>query len=164
MQSGEFPKMQCISTCHLCRQWSRVKVKSLSCVWLFATPWTVAHQAPLSMGFSTQEYWSGLPFPFPGIFLTQGSNPGPLHCGQILDWMSHQGSLVSVRNPSLNLGHWPHSETSDMYLQLLIGNLYWMSYIHLKFIHIWNQTADCALFSVIHWDVDNCVGKRVLEE
>ena len=38
----------------------------LSCVQLFATPWTIAHQAPLSMGFSRQEYWSGLPFPSPG--------------------------------------------------------------------------------------------------
>ena len=43
-----------------------MKVKSLSCVRLFATPWTVAHKAPLSMGFSRQEYWSGLPFPSPG--------------------------------------------------------------------------------------------------
>ena len=41
-------------------------MKSLSCVRLFATPWTVAHQAPLPMGFSRQEYWSGLPFPSPG--------------------------------------------------------------------------------------------------
>ena len=38
----------------------------LSHVWLFATLWTVAHQAPLSMGFPRQEYWSGLPFPPPG--------------------------------------------------------------------------------------------------
>ena len=38
----------------------------LSSVQLFATPWTVAHQAPLSLGFSRQEYWSGLPFPPPG--------------------------------------------------------------------------------------------------
>ena len=38
----------------------------LSCVWLFATPWSVTCQAPLSMGFSRQEYWSGLPFPPPG--------------------------------------------------------------------------------------------------
>ena len=38
----------------------------LSHVQLFVTPWTVAHQAPLSMGFSRQEYWSGLPFPSPG--------------------------------------------------------------------------------------------------
>ena len=38
----------------------------LSRVQLFETPWTVARQAPLSMGFSRQEYWSGLPFPSPG--------------------------------------------------------------------------------------------------
>ena len=44
----------------------KVKVKSLSRVRLFAAPWTVAHQAPPSMGFSRQEYWSGLPFPSPG--------------------------------------------------------------------------------------------------
>ena len=43
------------------------------------TPWTVARQAPLSMGFSRQEYWSGLPFPLRGIFLTQGSKPHLLH-------------------------------------------------------------------------------------
>ena len=44
-----------------------MKVKSLSCVRLFATPWTVAHQAPPSMEFSRQEYWSGLPFPSPQV-------------------------------------------------------------------------------------------------
>ena len=44
----------------------KVKVKSLSCVWLIlATPWTAAHQAPPSMGFSRQEYWSGVPWPSP---------------------------------------------------------------------------------------------------
>ena len=43
----------------------KVKVKSLSRVPLFTTPWTAAHQAPLSMGFSRQEYWSGLPLPSP---------------------------------------------------------------------------------------------------
>ena len=41
-------------------------VKSLSCVQRFATPWTVNHQAPLSMGFSRQEDWSEMPFPSPG--------------------------------------------------------------------------------------------------
>ena len=40
--------------------------QSLSCVGLFVAPWTVAHQAPLSVGFSRQEDWSGLPFPPPG--------------------------------------------------------------------------------------------------
>ena len=43
----------------------KVKVKSLSCVWLFKTPWTAACQAPLSMGFSRQECWSGVPLPSP---------------------------------------------------------------------------------------------------
>ena len=42
-----------------------MKVKSLSCAWLLATPWTAAYQAPLSLGFSRQEYWSGLPLPSP---------------------------------------------------------------------------------------------------
>ena len=41
------------------------EVKPLSRVWLFATPWTVTYQAPWSMGFSRQDYWSGLPFPSP---------------------------------------------------------------------------------------------------
>ena len=49
-----------------------MKVKSLSRVQLFATLWTVAYQAPLSMGLTRQEYWSGLLFPPPGIFPTQG--------------------------------------------------------------------------------------------
>ena len=44
----------------------KVKVKSLSRVRFFATPWTVAYQAPPSVGFSRQEYWSGLPFSSPG--------------------------------------------------------------------------------------------------
>ena len=45
-------------------------------VWLFATPWTVAHQAPLSMEFSRQEYWSGLPFPSPGALPNPVVEPG----------------------------------------------------------------------------------------
>ena len=54
----------------------RKKVKALSHVRLFVTPWTVAHQAPLSMGFSRQEYWSGLPFPSPGDLPDPGIAPG----------------------------------------------------------------------------------------
>ena len=50
-------------------------MKLLSHVQLFATPWTVAYQAPLSMGFSRQEYWSGLPFPSPGDLPNPGIEP-----------------------------------------------------------------------------------------
>ena len=52
------------------------KVKSLSCNRLFATPWTVAYQALPSVGFSRQEYWSGLPFPSPGALPNPGIEPG----------------------------------------------------------------------------------------
>ena len=69
----------------------RKKVKLLSHVQLFVTPWTVAYQAPPSMEFFRQEYWSGLPFPSPGIFLTQGYNPGLPHYRQTLYRLSPQG-------------------------------------------------------------------------
>ena len=53
--------------------WSEVKL--FSHIRLFETPWTVAHQAPLSMGFSRQEYWGGLPFPSPGDLPDPGIEP-----------------------------------------------------------------------------------------
>ena len=52
------------------------KVKVFSHVQLFVTPWTVAYQAPPSMGFSRQEYWSGLPFPSLGDLHNPGIEPG----------------------------------------------------------------------------------------
>ena len=56
----------------ICCDW----VKSLSRVRLFVTPWMVAYKAPPSMGFSRQEYWSGLPFPSPGDLPNPGIEPG----------------------------------------------------------------------------------------
>ena len=53
----------------------KLKVKLLSHVRLFVTPWTVAHQAPQSMEFPRQEYWGGLPFPFPGDLPDPGIEP-----------------------------------------------------------------------------------------
>ena len=67
----------------------KVKVKSLSHVWLFATPWTVAYQAPLSMGFPRQEYWSGLPLPSPG------------HAWDFVKtkWLSHKVEIwIAIKN------------------------------------------------------------------
>ena len=51
-------------------------MKSLSCVQLLATPWTAAYRAPPSMGFSRQEYWSGVPLPSPYPFLEAGKGEG----------------------------------------------------------------------------------------
>ena len=62
---------------------------------LFVTPRTLAHQ-PLSMGFSRQECWSGLPFPSPGELPDQGSNPSLLHCRQILYHLSHQEVICRI--------------------------------------------------------------------
>ena len=60
-----FFKLQYIRHITLCKFKACVRAVSLSHVRLFATLWTVALQVPLSMGFSSQEYWSGLPFPTP---------------------------------------------------------------------------------------------------
>ena len=102
----------------------KVKVKSLSCVRLLATPWTAAYQAPPSMGFSRQEYCSGVPLPslmdcidpwnYPrqntgvgslsllqGIFPTQGLNPGIPNCRQTLYQLSHKGSPKSLSHVQL---------------------------------------------------------------
>ena len=69
-----------------------VAVELLHRVQLFTTPWTLARQAPLSMGFSRQEYWSGLPFPAPGDLPYLGIKPASpaLQADSLL--LSHQGS------------------------------------------------------------------------
>ena len=59
-----------------------MKVKLLIRVQLFATPWTVAYEAPLSMEFSGQDCWSGLPFPLPGDLPNPGFDLGLPHCIQ----------------------------------------------------------------------------------
>ena len=80
-------------------------------VWIFMTPWTIACQAPLSMRFSRQGYWSELPFPTPGIFLTQGLNQQLLH---LLCWQAGSLSSAPPGKPTertvLALGHLCHQE------------------------------------------------------
>ena len=70
--------------------------QSLSCVWLFVTPWTVAHQVPLSMEFPRQEYWSGLLFLPLGDLLDPGIKPmSPALAGEFLTTES-PGKLLPV--------------------------------------------------------------------
>ena len=59
-------------------------------------PWTIVYQAPLSLGFPRQEYWSGLPFPSPGDLSNPGSNTALLHCSRILYSLSHQDSPLDI--------------------------------------------------------------------
>ena len=80
-------------------QWTTgeaLKERSHSHVQLFATPWTVAYQAPPCMGFSRQEYWSGLPFPSPGDLPDPGIKPRSLALQQTLYHLSHQGSSQHI--------------------------------------------------------------------
>ena len=78
-------------------KWKK-KVKSLSRVRLLVTPWTTAYQAPPSMGFSRQEYWSGLPLPSPNLFLLKLNCPSlstfcwEMTCPVLLLFMSHESS------------------------------------------------------------------------
>ena len=75
------------------------RILSRSVVSDSTTPWTVARQAPLFLGFSRQEYWSGLPCPPPqGIFPTQGSN---LHLLRILHWQADSLPLGHLGSPLL---------------------------------------------------------------
>ena len=83
----------------------KVKVKSLSCVRLLATPRTAAYQAPLPMGFSWQEYWSGVPLPSPRQSLEAGKKQG--------NGFSLRSSIRNAVLPNtLILAHWDPFRTS----------------------------------------------------
>ena len=87
----------------------KVKVKSLSPVQLFVTPWTVAYQTPPSMGFSRQDTGVGCHSLLQEIFPIQGLNPGLPHCRQTLYRLSHQGS----KSPFLNSDMCEYTQCSE---------------------------------------------------
>ena len=78
--------------------WITSKVKWLIRVWLFVTPWTVAHEAPPSMQFSRPEYWSGLPFPSPEDLPIPGIKPGSHIAGRCFtNWATRESSFHKSR-------------------------------------------------------------------
>ena len=82
------------------------KMVVVRCVQLFPTPWTIACQDPRSAGVCRREYWSGLPFPFPGVFRTQGLHPHLLH-SQVDSFPLHYLGIVSLcERPALSLCVW----------------------------------------------------------
>ena len=78
---------------------------SFQLFWLFVAPWTVTHQSPLSLAFPRQEYWSGLPFPFPGDLPNPGIKPGFL---SLLHW---QASSLTLTLP----GKFPYIHNGILY-------------------------------------------------
>ena len=83
-----------------CGFWKKRECYSLSHIWLFAKRRTIASQTPPSMGFSSKNTGVGCHSVLQGIFLTQGSNPGLLHCRQILYHLSHQALKASQTSSS----------------------------------------------------------------
>ena len=84
---------------HIMGYW-KWKVKSLSRVWLFVTPWTVAYQVPPSTVFSRKEYWSGLPFPSPNRILGSNKKRTKYWFMQQHWWIS--GAVLSERSQTQN--------------------------------------------------------------
>ena len=95
-----------------------IKVKSLSRVRLFTTPWTAAHQAPLFMDSSGKNTGVGCHFLLQGIFPTQGSNPSLPHCRQTLYRLSHQGSPILLKEIQINM--W---RTDSLEETLILGKI-----------------------------------------
>ena len=108
-QRWETPCYVCVCLC-VC-----VRMHALSRAWLFATPWSAAHQAPLSVEFSRQEHGNWFHFLLHGIFLTQGSNPCLL---PLLNWRVDCSLLCRLGSPtsyiaSLTLTFWENPSCRD---------------------------------------------------
>ena len=116
-----------------------VRAKSLQSCQTLCDPWTVAHQAPLSMGFSRQEYWSGLPCPSPGDLPTQGSNPCLV---RLLHWQAGSLPLVppgKTQNTGVGCHSLPQGNLPDPGIELRSPALYRILY-HLS--HIGHPTVN----------------------
>ena len=100
----------------------KLKVKMLSCVQLLVTPWTTAYQAPPAMGFSRQEYWSGLPLPSPNsAWVRTGSSSSISKCvsNTFLTWTTKISSIEVNMITTLDI---MLSETSTFYMRLCYGD------------------------------------------
>ena len=113
----------------------KVKVKSLSCVCLFATPWTTAHQAPLSMGFSRQEYWSGCHCLLPSSSSSTQRNENGL---------KRKGGPEALQN--LPKPMW--LKMAELWSQILVfdwsRNLYRTSGLQFPGSHLFHRELNCA--------------------
>ena len=132
----------------------KVKVKSLSRVWLFTTPRTAAHQAPPSMGFSRQEYWSGVPLPSPKRTI----NMKILLMLTLITWL-RQSSFSTINllcfSPFLNLTLWQedamyssHLRSGDLRSTFLKGSI---------FLNYWEFCMTRFVYSPTIYNVCGCV-------
>ena len=158
--------------CHFLLQCMKVKmkVKSLICVWLLATPWIAAYHAPLSMGFSRQEYWSGVPYlplnclkEFRGrvwsrkIAITGGNQE---HVGCLESWgKPSRASLFKVLSLSLSARHRKHWLTSIgsccLAVNCLPPLLNSRPLLPSSYFRIWHLSLNCSTFreplTILFW-------------
>ena len=137
----------------------------LSRVWLFATPWTVAHQAPLSMEISRQEYWSRLPFPPSRDLPEPGIKPAsPMSPALAGGFFYHQHHLVllppklaKVKHLSLSV---THSVTSAQATHCQWPDLYWWSHwvgiSHSPLVCQFCYGTPRCLYHMLEWSVNIC--------
>ena len=132
----------CVCVCVCARVRVRARAQSLSCIWLFATLWTIDCRAPLSMRFSRQKYWSRLPFPSPGDLPAPGIEPASPALGDGFFTTESPGK------PFVSL--WSH------FFQLIKLNLvlcvFLLRYIawYILFIQNWRNCSNTPVFSVMH--------------
>ena len=125
-------------------------------VWFLVTPRTVAHQAPLSIAFSRQEYWSGLPFPSPGDLPDPEIDPRTLcllRCRRVLYLLSHQGSLyiyIYIYKQDL-----PHSESVIKFVERLNALNEW---VH-TYIQLFSLVQFFSVFQNIYLSILPCCCK-----
>ena len=97
-----------------------------SCVQLFATPWTVTRQAPLSMGFSRQEYWRGLPCPPPEDLLDPGIKPSSLTFSALIGKFFSTSARISLQvppTPTYACGPWNQWNRQQRLISALNGQV-----------------------------------------
>ena len=115
-----------------------------SCVRPFVTSWTVVHQAPLSMGFSRQEYWSGVPCPPPGDLPDPGLNPGLFH---LLHWQADSLPLASPGKPKRELpGRNARFGSFRVFTEHSSPQLTWDLSVRIAFLLHRKPTSTTALF------------------
>ena len=114
-------------------------MKSLSRVRLCATPWTVAHQALLSLGFSRQEHWSGLPFPSPGDLPDPGIEPG---------------------SPALQADALPSEPPGKLYL---LADCLIIACVHAKSLQSCPTLCDTMDYSPVGCSIHGILQARILE-
>ena len=140
----------------------KVKVKSLSRVRLFETPWTAAHQAPLSMGFSRQEYWSGVPLPSPNLLCSKTplnvaiTSCLQFHSNSFLNPLHSSSALTRLSHPMFPVPFTQSTQWSALRHHFFFG-LFLFIWLHQVLVatrgifSCGRKTLSCSLWDLVPW-------------